>query len=127
MSPCARRNGWKIGDTAPLPGLTGETGIVSAVLASRSDVVRVFWLETLQVCVVGGAVGIALAFVASRGIESWLRARLPFAPTDVLIRWDWGTVLACFAGALLVGSVAGLLPAGRAAGLSPMEAIREGA
>jgi putative ABC transport system permease protein len=105
---------------------TREIGVMRAIGASRADVFRLFWMETLQVCAAGGAVGIALAFVASRGVESWLRAGLPFAPTDVLIRWDWGTVLACFAGALLVGSIAGLLPAGRAARFSPMQAIREG-
>ena len=71
---------------------------------------------------------IALALlVSARGLETWLRARLPFAPTDPLLCWDWETAGVCVAGALLLGTLAGLLPAVRAAGLSPVEAMREGA
>ncbi len=106
---------------------TREIGVMRAVGASRGDVFRLFWLETMQVCGVGGAVGVGLAFVASRGLEAWLRGRLPFSPTDALLRWDWAIAALCLAGALAMGTLAGLLPAARAAELSPMEAMRRGA
>ena len=106
---------------------TREIGIMRALGASRGDVFRLIWLETVQNCALGGLVGVALAFVLSRGVEGWLRSRLPFAPADPLIRWDWWVAAACVAGAVLLGSFVALLPASRAAELSPMEAMRQGA
>ena len=73
---------------------------------------------------VGGVLGILIAFSGARGIESWLRSRLPFAPTDPLIRWEWWVAGACLAAVLFLGTLAGLLPAWRAARMVPMEAIR---
>lgn len=103
---------------------TREIGVMRAVGASRGDIFRLFWLETVQVCALGSVLGIALAFAASRGVENWLRVRLPFAPTGTLIQWHWWTLEVCFLSALALGSLAGILPAWRAASLSPMNAMR---
>ena len=51
---------------------------------------------------------------------------LPFSPTDSLLRPEVGVMLLCLFGAMLLGSVVGLLPAWRAARLSPVEAIQGG-
>jgi putative ABC transport system permease protein len=103
-----------------------EIGVMRAVGASRGDIFRLICLETLQVCLVGAIAGVTLAYASSRALESWLRSRLPFAPSDALIRWEWSIAGACVLGALLLGIIAALLPASRAAELSPMEAMREG-
>jgi putative ABC transport system permease protein len=103
---------------------TREIGMLRALGASTGDIFRVFWLEALAVCGAGGLLGVAAAFAASRLTEAWLRTQLPFAPTDPLIRWEWGTAGLCLLAALAVGSLAGLLPAWRAARLSPMDAMR---
>ncbi len=103
---------------------TREIGVMRALGASRADIFRLFWWETMQVCLVGGVGGLAFAFLASRVLENWLRARLPFAPVDALIRWEWWAAAAGLAGAALVGSIAGFLPAWRAARLSPVLAMR---
>jgi putative ABC transport system permease protein len=102
-----------------------EIGIMRALGASRSDVFRLICMETLQVCLAGSVLGIFVAFVASRGVEAWLRARLPFSPTDTLVNWDWRTAFACVAGAMALGCLAALLPASRAAELAPAAAMRE--
>jgi ABC-type lipoprotein release transport system permease subunit len=70
---------------------------------------------------------VLIAFASSHALEAWLRSRLPFAPTDALVRWEWWLAGACVAGAAVLGSFAALLPASRAAELSPIEAMREGA
>ncbi len=104
-----------------------EIGIMRAIGASRGDVFRLVWLETLQVCAAGALAGVLVAFISSHAVESWLRSRLPFAPSDALIRWEWWIAAACVGGALVLGSLAALLPASHAADLSPIEAMREGA
>jgi putative ABC transport system permease protein len=103
---------------------TREIGVLRALGASRTQIFRLFWLETLEMCLLGAGTGVLIAFLASRGIESWLRARLPFAPTEALLNWETPIALSCVAGALVLGSLAGLLPAWRAGLLSPCEAMR---
>lgn len=105
---------------------TQEIGTMRALGASTGDVFQLFWWETLQVCAAGGVLGILAAFGGARGIEAWLRSRLPFAPTDPLIRWEWWVAAACLGAVLLVGTLAGVLPSWRAARMVPMEAIRAG-
>jgi putative ABC transport system permease protein len=102
----------------------GEMGVMRAVGASRADLVRLIWLETSQICVAGAAAGVLVAFCCSRTVEAWVRAQLPFSPTDTLIRWQWPIAATCLACALVIGSLAALLPAWRAAQTVPMEAMR---
>jgi putative ABC transport system permease protein len=104
-----------------------EIGIMRALGAGRSHVFMLIWVETLQVCMAGGLVGVFVALICSRGLESWVRARLPFSPTDDLIGWDWSLAGICVSAAIVLGSLAALLPAWRASELSPAEAIRAGA
>lgn len=104
-----------------------EIGIMRALGASRGDVFRLIWLETMQLCGIGAVAGVTLAFVGSQLVESWLRARLPFAPTEAFIHWQGWVAATCIVGAMLLGTLAALLPAARAAEMSPVEAMREGA
>jgi putative ABC transport system permease protein len=101
-----------------------EIGVLRALGASRGQIFGLFWLETLQVCAAGAVLGVLTAFLSSRGVETWLRSRLPFAPADALIYWHGPTAMACLACAIVLGSLAGLVPAWRAGLLSPSEAMR---
>ena len=103
---------------------TREIGVLRALGASRGQIFGLFWVETLQICCSGAAVGILVAFIGSRFLEGWLRSTLPFAPTEPLIRWHPSIGGACLLGALVLGSAAGLLPAWRAGQLSPTRAMR---
>jgi len=102
----------------------GEIGVLRALGASRADIFHLLWLETVQVCLTGAVGGVLVAFLASRGVEGWVRASLPFGPTDPLIQWDWPLAAACLVCALVLGSLAGFLPAWHAASVPPMAAIR---
>jgi len=101
-----------------------EIGVLRAIGASRRQVFRWIWLETIQVCLLGAIAGIALAFFAAHGIEGWIRSELPFAPAAGLIRWDWAVAAGSFAGAAALGTIAGFLPAWRASELPPLIAMR---
>lgn len=103
---------------------TREIGVMRALGASHRQIFRLFWLETVQLCAAGSVVGIACAFFAARGVEGWLRARLPFAPSDPLIHWNGGVLLICILCAFVIGTISGVWPAWRAAQLSPVEAMR---
>jgi putative ABC transport system permease protein len=103
---------------------TREIGVMRAVGASSTDIFRLIWLETVQVCLAGGIVGVLAATLGAHAVENWLRDRLPFSPTGALVHPELGVALACLAGALLLGTLAGLLPAWRASCLSPVEAIQ---
>jgi putative ABC transport system permease protein len=105
---------------------TRELGVMRAIGASSGNIFQLVCLETIQVCLTGAVAGVSIAFLASRGVEAWVRTRLPFSPTDALVRWDWWIAVACLACAVVLGSLAGLLPAWRAARVSPMTAIRGG-
>ena len=101
-----------------------EIGVMRALGASRANVFGLVWLETFHVCLGGALAGVLLAFLASRSVEGWVRARLPFGPSDTLIHWDWMIAACCVACALVLGSLAGFLPAWQAASVPPMTAIR---
>jgi len=103
---------------------TGEIGMMRAVGASRSDIFRMILFETLVVCLMGGIAGVVLAAVSAPAIEAWLRSRLPFSPIGRMVHLDIPVALLCIAGASVLGAIAGLLPAFRAAQLSPVNAIR---
>lgn len=103
---------------------TREVGVLRAIGASPGDVFRLFWLETLVSCALGAILGMLVATTASQGVEAWLRSQMPFAPTDPLVRMDPLIFATCLVGTLVLGSLAGLMPAWRAARLSPLDAIR---
>jgi putative ABC transport system permease protein len=103
---------------------TREIGVLRAMGASQRHVFRMVWLETVPISLAGGLVGVGVAIAGSRLVEDWLRSRLPYAPSIPLVHPEGLVIGVCLLGALLLGSVAGLLPAWRAASLSPVEAIR---
>lgn len=104
---------------------TREIGVLRAVGASRAQIFQLFWLITVQVCLVGGMAGVLAAWAGSSAVEAWVRSRLPFAPQDRLLGWHWWIAGVSLGSAVVLGTLAGLLPAGRAASLPPIEAMRQ--
>jgi putative ABC transport system permease protein len=69
----------------------------------------------VTLCLIGGAIGIALGVAGSYLIAT-------FAEWPILLRPD--TVALGIAASVVVGVVFGLLPSRRAASLNPIEALR---
>jgi putative ABC transport system permease protein len=94
---------------------TREIGVRLAIGATELDIQAQFLGEALLLCVVGGALGVALSVGASVGFARFLDWPISLSPQAL--------VLAMGASAA-VGVIAGLYPARRAARLDPIEALR---
>jgi predicted permease len=93
----------------------GEVGIRMALGATRLDVVTMIISDAAVLLVIGLAVGTALALVVA-GLAKPILFGLK--PTDP------GTLVAAVSILAAVGVLASLLPARRAAGVDPMDALR---
>jgi len=96
---------------------TREIGVRKAVGARRQDILVQFLIEAVTLSLVGGAIGLALGYgigvLASHLIPNWPPAHVPL----------WAVALA-FGFSALVGIFFGIYPAGKAARLDPIEALR---
>lgn len=90
-----------------------EIGLRKAVGATPRDILIQFLLESVLVSVLGGAIGIGLSYLITAAISS-------FFPAAVTL---WSIFLA-FGVSALIGIVFGVIPAKKAAKLSPIEALR---
>ena len=95
---------------------TSEIGVARAIGASRAQVVRLFLIEAAMLSFAGGLAGVTIGLGAG-----WLlRLAVPALPLKTKPEF----VLAALGVSLAVGLIAGVLPARRAAGLDPVEALR---
>ena len=94
---------------------TRELGIRFALGAARRGVMRMILRETLILTATGIVIGIPCAFAASRLIAHML---FGITPDDPII---FGAVVFAL---MATGTIAGYLPARRAASIEPMEALR---
>jgi putative ABC transport system permease protein len=95
---------------------TREIGIRKSLGARRRDVMRQFLVESATLSTLGAAVGVGFGLLVA-----WLVTTLTFMPARVA---PWSIVVGVGLGAA-VGIGAGLYPAGRAARLDPIAAMRQ--
>jgi putative ABC transport system permease protein len=103
---------------------TAEIGVLRAVGASRADIFAAVWIEGVLLALAGGLAGIAGAMAAGRLIEAGVRQLMPLAPEGSVLAPDPVLGMGCLLFVGVMGALAGLLPAWRAASLSPGEAMR---
>jgi predicted permease len=94
---------------------TNEIGIRIAIGASRADVRWMVMREIVLLVAIGTALGIPVTLAGSRFVANML-----FGMRGV----DWISLIGSVAGLLLVGLIAGFLPAQRASRVDPMVALR---
>ena len=105
---------------------TKEIGVMKAIGASRWDIFKIICTETVLICLFGGVVGNILAFVGGGAVEMVLKRILPYAPSGQLVIIRPQLLITSFIGAVILGFIAGIYPALRAASMRPVEAIRQG-
>jgi putative ABC transport system permease protein len=103
-----------------------EIGIMKAIGASDEDVKRLFFAEAGAMGVAGGMVGVALGWAIGRVINAGTNIYLKrqSLPPEHFWAVPWWLVIAAILFALVVSLVSGLYPAGRAARLDPVQALR---
>ena len=103
-----------------------EIGIMKAIGASDGDVKKLFFAEAGAMGIVGGIIGVVLGWaigqVINFGTNIYLKSQ-GFPPDKFWTVPGWLVVFA-IAFAFLVSLVSGLYPAGRAARLDPVQALR---
>ena len=95
---------------------TTEIGLLRALGAKQSQVLSLFLGEAIVLSAIGGASGLLLGI----GIAQLLHTALPALP----VHTPWTFVFLAEGLAIIIGLIAGVLPARRAARLDPVEALR---
>ena len=95
---------------------TNEIGLLRALGARQSQVLSLFLGEAIVLAAIGGLTGLVLGI----GIAQLLHFALPALPVHTPVHF----VLLAEAIAVVIGLLAGVLPARRAALLDPVEALR---
>ena len=95
---------------------TSEIGVRMAVGARQSDIMQQFLIESVLVCILGGILGILLAFGVGAAINH-------FGGDNVSVIYSPLSVVVAFLCSTLIGVLFGFLPARNAARLNPVEAL----
>lgn len=92
---------------------TREIGVRKALGARRRTILLQFLVESAALCLIGGMIGLIIAFPISLIVDHFLPTAMPLSIV----------LIALFVSAL-IGVISGSLPAYRAAKLDPVEALR---
>jgi len=103
-----------------------EIGIMKAIGASDGDVKKLFFAEAGAMGILGGIAGVGLGWAIGRIINfaTNIYLRRESLTPDTFWSVPWWLVVLAIGFSLLVSLVSGLYPAGRAAKLDPVQALR---
>ncbi len=101
---------------------TREIGIMKSVGARNSSIMLIFLFESGLLGAVGGALGVILGLVISKGAEI---AAMQFGVDSLKAYMGWPLILGGLLFAFIVGAAAGTFPAIQASKLSPVDALRK--
>ncbi|MDP2810321.1 MAG: ABC transporter permease [Rhodocyclaceae bacterium] len=95
---------------------TAEIGLLRAIGATQRRIMLLFLGEAAVLAALGGAAGLALGW----GIGGIIQVVMPALP----VHTPWSYTIAAEISAIVIGLVAGVMPARHAARLDPLEALR---
>ncbi|HTW68068.1 MAG TPA: ABC transporter permease [Bryobacteraceae bacterium] len=100
-----------------------EVAVRAALGAGRGQLLRQFLAESLTLAMLGGAVGLLLAYW---GVRAMVRFGPPGIPRLETLSLDWRVAGWTLAVSLVTGILFGLAPALRASGLNSAESLKKG-
>jgi putative ABC transport system permease protein len=95
---------------------TAEIGLLRAIGATRNGILLLFLGEAALLAAVGGIAGLMLGW----SLAALIQLVLPTLP----VHTPWSFAVVAEVSAILIGLLAGVMPARRAALLDPLEALR---
>jgi ABC-type antimicrobial peptide transport system permease subunit len=94
---------------------TREIGLRKAIGAHKSDITKQFLAEAIMLTLLGGIIGVILGWLMSLGVTYF---------ANIATQISMSSILLAFGVSAGIGIIFGYYPARRAAGLSPIEALR---
>ncbi|EAM2342724.1 MacB family efflux pump subunit [Salmonella enterica] len=95
---------------------THEIGVRMAVGARQGDIMQQFMIEAVLVCLIGGALGIALSYAAGALFTA-------LADGMFTAVYSWQAAATAFFSSTLIGMIFGYLPARKAARMDPVVSL----
>ena len=105
---------------------TKEIGIMKSIGAKNKDILLIFLFNSGMIGLVGGIIGVLLGIFISKGLPSLLgrglfTGRMASAATTVVTPQ---LAIFVFSFSILIGIIAGVIPAYRASKMNPVDALR---
>ncbi|MGZ3767716.1 MAG: ABC transporter permease [Mucilaginibacter sp.] len=121
--------GWIIGGFSILVGGFGIANIMFVSVKERTNIIGIqkslgaknyfillqFLIESIILCLVGGAVGLGMVYLATIAVK---------AAIDIQVVLDIGNIIIGISTSVTIGVISGIIPAYSASRLDPVEAIR---
>ena len=102
---------------------TREIGLMKALGMHRKDISRLFRIEAGLIGLLGGLIGSILAIIGGTALNPVISSKLGLGDSKLLI-FKFSQVGLLIIALIIIGIIAGLLPARKAAHLDPIEALR---
>jgi len=98
-----------------------EIGILKAVGARNSEILKIFLFESSFLGFVAGVLGVLFGFILTSIAKSIINS---FGWSFLSPYYSWGLFLGCIAFATITGAISGVIPAIRASKINPIESLR---
>ncbi len=101
---------------------TKDIGIMKAIGARNSDIMKLFLIESGFLGLVGGAIGIVIGIGLSKTVEIVITKM--YGIIYLKAHFPWYLILGALAFSFIVGSLSGVMPARQASKMKPVDALR---
>ena len=103
---------------------TREIGLIKALGMPRKGVSRLFMIEATWIGFLGGLLGVLAGLALGLAVNPWITSKLDLGVGNSLLIFQPLQLVLLILALMLVATIAGLLPARKAAKLDPIEALR---
>jgi putative ABC transport system permease protein len=103
---------------------TREIGLMKAIGASNGQVFNLFITEGMAICFAGSILGVSTGSLVALAGNSVLKFFVPVMPSQPVGQLSLSAAVVSIAFPVLLGALATLYPAFRAAGLDPVQSLK---